>query len=205
MELIKLLDMRPVGSKGTKIRWAIFKCPECEAEVEAQLSNGKRNQSCGCIQRKLIAKANTKHGDSKNTSEYFNLFGLWSGMKGRCYTPTNQDYHYYGGKGIIVCEEWHDYQAFKAWALANGYVPRENLQIDRKNSNDNYCPDNCRWVTPKENQRNRDIVKLTEEDVREIRHLLSQGLTDEEIAQQFIVTHHAIGDIRRGKTWKDIL
>ena len=101
MELIRLLDRRPVGPKGTLIRWAIFKCPICKAEVEAQLSNGKRNQSCGCSQRELAGKANTKHGDSKKGSEYFNLFGLWSGMRGRCYTLTNQDYHYYGGKGIL--------------------------------------------------------------------------------------------------------
>ena len=204
MELIKLLDRRPVGPKGTLIRWAVFKCPVCFSEIEAQLSNGKRNQSCGCNQRELASKANTKHGDSKKESNYYNLFGLWSGMKGRCYTSTNQDYHYYGGKGIVVCNEWHNYTAFKEWSLDNGYEPNKKLQIDRIDGNKNYCPENCRWVTPKENQRNRDIVKLTENDVLEIRQLLEQGLSDKEISKLFIVTHHAVADIRRGKTWKDI-
>jgi len=202
MELIKLLDRRPVGSKGLLIRWAIFKCPICKSEVEAQLSNGRRNQSCGCSQRELANKANTKHGDSKKESEYFNLFGLWSKMKGRCYTLTNKDYHYYGGKGIVVCDEWQDYKEFKEWSLNNGYKPNQNLQIDRIDGNKNYCPENCRWVSPTVNQRNRDCVILNTEKANEIRVLLTKDINISEIANMYGVHPDTIKDIKKGKTWQ---
>ena len=78
-------------------------------------------------------------------------------MKMRCSNKNNKDYKYYGGRGIKVCKAWHDYRAFKKWALANGY--REDLQIDRINNDGNYTPKNCRWVTPKENARNTRLTR----------------------------------------------
>lgn len=80
------------------------------------------------------------------------LYKVWEGMKRRCTNKNSGSYKYYGGKGIKVCDSWQNFQPFYEWAKANGY--KEGLTIDRINSNGNYEPSNCRWVTYKEQNRN---------------------------------------------------
>ena len=83
-----------------------------------------------------------KHGDSKSR-----LYHTWIAMKHRC---NNLDDKNYGGKGIKICSEWvNDFIVFKKWSILNGY--RNDLSIDRIDSDKNYCPENCRWITPSEN------------------------------------------------------
>ena len=78
----------------------------------------------------------------------------WRSMKRRCYSKEQKGYKDYGGRGITVCDEWlHDFQAFYDWAMANGYD--DNLTLDRIDSNGNYEPSNCRWVSQKVQQNNR--------------------------------------------------
>ena len=63
-------------------------------------------------------------------------------------------YRYYGGRGIKICDDWlYSYTSFREWALSNGYT--ENLTIDRVNPDGNYCPENCRWATMAEQNRNK--------------------------------------------------
>ena len=86
------------------------------------------------------------------------LFLVWETMRNRCNNPHREKYKDYGSRGICVCEEWNNSaQNFCEWALSNGY--KEGLQIDRIDNDGNYCPENCRWVTPKENSRNRRNTK----------------------------------------------
>ena len=81
------------------------------------------------------------------------LYSVWVNMRARCNNPFNYDYHYYGGRGIKGCPEWdQDAGAFIEWALKNGY--EEGLSIDRIDHDGDYCPENCRWVTHKEQMRN---------------------------------------------------
>ena len=109
--------------------------------------------SCGCDFREKMREQATRHGymvAGKNRK----LMYVRRGMIDRCANPKNKAYKHYGGRGINVCEEWlREPTEFYKWALANGY--REGVEIDRIDVNGDYCPDNCRFITQKENKRNK--------------------------------------------------
>lgn len=97
------------------------------------------------------------HGLSKTR-----LYGIWKGMKNRCFNKNQAIYISYGGRGITVCDEWLSFEPFKEWCDENGY--NESLTLDRIDVNGNYCPENCRWadsVTQGENKRNSNIIEVT--------------------------------------------
>ena len=85
------------------------------------------------------------------------IYQTWCNMKKRCYYKKANMAKYYGSKGIIMCDEWLNFDNFEMWALKNGY--QDDLQIDRINNDDGYSPVNCRWVTAKVQSNNRDCVK----------------------------------------------
>ena len=116
-------------------------CPLCQ-QVEKRTGNYHHN-------------GNPKHGLYHGNES---LFNTWQTMIGRCENPYRPKYKDYGGRGIKVCPEWKTAQNFVRWALGNGYQP--GLQIDRIDNDGDYCPENCRFVTPKENSRNRRNTKF---------------------------------------------
>ena len=80
-------------------------------------------------------------------------------MHERCYCENHQQFKDYGGRGIIICDEWkNDFNSFYEWALNNGY--QDNLTIDRINNNGNYEPENCKWSTRKEQSNNQRTNRL---------------------------------------------
>jgi hypothetical protein len=87
------------------------------------------------------------------------IYGIWDGMKQRCYDVNYTKYHLWGGRGIKVCDEWkNDFIAFYKWSMENGYS--DDLSIDRFPDNDgNYEPLNFRWATQKEQIHNRRPFK----------------------------------------------
>ena len=91
------------------------------------------------------------------------LRGILNGMKTRCNNPRRKDYTRYGGNGISVCDEWNGangFENFYNWSIENGYS--DDFSIDRINGSLGYSPDNCRWVSPSEQSRNRSTNRLIE-------------------------------------------
>ena len=125
-------------------------CGNKNVRVRSDCLTTGNTKSCGCYNV-------TSH--KKNDAECVTkekLYHLFYGIKARCYNTKSNKYEYYGGKGIKICEEWlNSYEAFKKWSYENGY--KEGLTIDRIDSNGNYEPSNCRWVTMTVQNRNKDI------------------------------------------------
>lgn len=88
------------------------------------------------------------------------LYRVWNAMWQRCTNSNVKEFRYYGGREIKVCEDWKSFPVFREWALSSGYEPC--LTLDRIEQDGNYEPTNCRWITLKEQQRNkRNNVILT--------------------------------------------
>lgn len=82
----------------------------------------------------------------------------WYNMLSRCYAKSHEAYPNYGGRGITVCDEWrHNSAAFGRWALSHGWRP--GLYLDRIDNDKGYYPENCRWLTPAQSNRNRSCCR----------------------------------------------
>lgn len=99
------------------------------------------------------ANAGEKHYRYIHGETHTRLHKIWESMIARCEYVKHPFFNCYGGRGISVCDEWHDYMSFRSWAIENGYA--ENLTIDRINNDMGYAPTNCKWSTVKEQQNNK--------------------------------------------------
>lgn len=106
-------------------------------------------KTCGCV------SPHTTHGYS-----HTRLYRIWNNMIQRCENTNNSEYAGYGGRGISVCAEWHDFVSFMRWAVKNGYS--SHLSIDRRNNDDGYNPSNCRWATALQQANNTRKTRIIE-------------------------------------------
>ena len=140
--------------------------------------------SCGCGTVVSTGKLKSGHTRTcghanitlvKHKEGYFpardhpRLYGVWQGMKSRCYNKNNGSFPNYGGRGISVCDEWRSFGVFCEWALSNGYDETAKFgecTLDRIDVNGDYCPSNCRFVdaeTQMNNKANNRVITLNGE------------------------------------------
>ena len=194
MKLIKKLETRK-SKAGKWVRFGLFQCPKCDGRVERVIHAHHKTCSQECGQSMHSATAGGKEE---------RLYRTWSSMKQRCNNPNHKLFKSYGGRGITIYAEWHEYIPFKRWALANGY--QSNLTIDRKDNDGNYEPNNCQWITNVENAT-KDNYKFAMNEAIEIRKIAQyygKGFYAK-IGRAYNVSSPCISNIANNKTYQEVL
>ncbi len=143
-----------------RVLWAITAC-DCGNPKDVRLHSLLRGhtRSCGCLRREITSARMSTHGNSRplnRTSEYV----IWTNMKQRCTNPDNPAFRNYGGRGITVSERWiHSFDNFLA---DMGKRPSDVHEIERRDNENGYCPDNCYWATPQQQARNKRTSRYFE-------------------------------------------
>lgn len=146
LTVINLLSER--AKNGMKIYKCLCDCGNYVNVRYGNLTSGN-TKSCGCFNSDCSSKRNSTHQKT-----HTRLYKIYYNMKTRCYNKNATRYDDWGGRGINVCNEWlNDFMEFYEWATNNGY--KDGLMIDRIDNNKGYRPDNCRWITNKEQSNNR--------------------------------------------------
>ena len=144
----------PSGNKHCRYL-CVCDCGNKKIVYKEHLTSG-RTKSCGCLKK--------ENGRPTHREIHTRLYKIWGNMCNRCSNRANPAWKNYGGRGIVVCEEWKSYEKFREWAYTNGYS--DNLSIDRIDNDKGYSPDNCRWVdsyTQANNKRNNHVVEYNGE------------------------------------------
>ena len=142
-----------LGDSGERRHRKVVWLCECECGnitrvLSTYLLKGD-TKSCGCFDK----ERRVTHGMSGTR-----IYKCWADMHNRCYNSNLKVFKWYGAKGIAVCDEWKgNFKAFYDWAMSSGYT--DDLTLDRIDSDGDYCPENCRWVTQSENCFNSNMKR----------------------------------------------
>lgn len=157
--------------------------------------------SCGCGRKERFLKFE-KEFSKENSYKIKRIYHIFNGMRQRCNNQKNKGYESYGGRGIIICDEWlNDFNIFASWAMNNGY--EDDLTLDRIDVNGNYTPSNCRWVNMKTQENNRrDNIRICYNGESKT---LKEWATSQNIPYSTIYTRYKNGlDIEKIISKKDL-
>jgi len=164
----------------------------CGSMSEHALGNlrGGHATSCGCLKKELLSRMSSTHNKTSS-----NEYCCWATVVQRCTNPNHAAYHYYGGRGIAVCDEWLSFENFYR---DMGDKPSSYHTLDRIDNDGPYCKENCRWATKKEQANNRrSNVRIT---------LYGKTQTLAQWSREFGLSHRTIGcRLKRGWSVEDAL
>lgn len=151
---MRVKSLHPERSKGNGARFICeCDCGTAKVVLGSHLRRGKV-VSCGCRKAEALSESRITHGMSGTGAWH-----SWRDMMKRCHSTKSEHYHDYGGRGITVCLDWHDFESFHAYM---GDRP-EGMSIERLDVNGNYEPGNCSWIPKIEqhyNKRNTIFVEI---------------------------------------------
>jgi hypothetical protein len=176
------LDSR--GQHST--RPCLCDCGTRIAVSERKLKSGGR-ASCGCLQREAAARSSAKYC-KKHGASFTLEYRRWDSMKRRCRDPKTIGYAHYGGRGIKVCERWLN--SFEAFLADMGPCPSPKHSVDRIDNEGPYSPENCKWSTATEQQRNKSNNRM---HTRE-----GETLTVAEWCERFGISQSTVSSRERG-------
>lgn len=154
----RLVVLKQDVRHNNRTHW-IARC-DCGIETSCSAERLKlhKTKSCGCLNLELIrerGKTNATHGHTRGWPKKSRTYMSWDAMKQRCLNPRTKSYPHYGGRGIGVCDRWLNFENF----LADVGERPAGKTLDRyPDPNGNYCPENVRWATPKEQRLNTRVT-----------------------------------------------
>lgn len=182
--------MTPIAKSSNGTPLYECKCPTCGlVRIQDKRKIGKLCMACSRKARRDNMVSGTR------------LYRIWSGMMARCKYPSTDSYKYYGARGITVCSDWMKFKAFSDWAVSNGYS--DDLEIDRVDSDGNYTPQNCVFISHQLNSQKRRNLRCTLEQASEIKKLLLYGSSMVEASNETGVPYMAVWHINKGNTWRN--
>jgi hypothetical protein len=191
----RLTLVRREGS-SLAMRWVcLCECGNATRVRGSDLASG-RTRSCGCLHTEIRRTAR-KHGHARRAG-VSPTFQSWSSMLTRCTNPNNAQFHDYGGRGIQVCDRWLKFENF----LADMGERPDGLTLDRRDSNGNYAPGNCRWATWDEQGQNRRSTKLCTTSAALIRYMSRRGSRASDLAYAFDVNVVTIRNVIHRNIWR---
>lgn len=194
----RLVVLKRHGSDRAKNATWLCRC-DCGLEkvISGSYLRTGETKSCGCLHSERTRELMSSHGQSKTR-----LYKVWAGIKSRCYNCNADNYKYYGGSGITMCDNWkNSFQDFYKWSVENGYDPDAKPQectIDRIDNSRAYCPENCRWVNHITQCNNQSSNKTFVHN--------GERLTMAETARKFGINYSTLrARILHGKSFEDAI
>lgn len=153
-DLLRFGRLEVIGTAARRKSQSYVLCRcDCGKEKEIALCSLRSGAttSCGCYRAEVVKSSSLTHGKSETS-----LYNVWIAMRQRCLNPSNPAYPDYGGRGIGIDQAWNTFEGF----LRDMGEPPVGTSLDRIDNDKGYGPDNCRWATRVQQNRNRRSSKL---------------------------------------------